>query len=198
MSILNAKQILEAHKQGKIIYHSPFGYKIEDFTKNQSVDIHLGNWLCFPCMELSSPMAGVTGIITETNATWKNLEKSACLVIPQGVFFLAHTEEFIGTAAGSNIHPQWHLRSTMARLGWGHAKAGWGDVGYHNRWAMGFYTYTALVVQAGMRVGQISFTETLPGDSDYTKETGNYQKDDLQNLFENWKKEDILPKMDNI
>jgi deoxycytidine triphosphate deaminase len=179
--ILNSNQILQAHKQGKIIYHSPKGYQIQNFAKNQSVDVHLGDWLYFPEKDI-----------------WLNLTKLDSFLVPKNIFFLAYTEEFIGTSASSNLHPQWHLRSTPARLGWGHSKAGWGDVGFHNRWCMEFYACTDIEVKAGMKIAQISFTETLPSDSDYTLETGNYQKESLESLFENWKKEDILPKTDNV
>jgi deoxycytidine triphosphate deaminase len=178
--IFSKNKILEAHKNGDIIYHSPTGYKIEDFTQNQSVDIHLYDWIYSP----------------EYNS-WAKITDGK--IITKGTFFLACSEEFIGTKAGSNINPQWHLRSTLARLGFGHAKAGWGDVGFHNRWCMEFVAHADLTLTAGMRVAQISFASTYPDDVDYTLETGNYQKENtLEELVANWKKEDILPKQNNI
>ena len=179
--ILSQTQILQRYNKGDIIYHSPAGYKIEDFAKNQSVDVHLGDWLYFP-----------------ENKQWTQIPPEG-LIIPKNTFFLAHTEEYIGTQSGSNLHPQWHLRSTLARLGLGHSKAGWGDTGFFNRWCMEFYTYLEFNIQRGQRVAQISFSETSASDSDYTKQTGNYQSsDNLDLLFANWRKEQILPKNNNL
>lgn len=179
--ILSRPQILQRYKQGDIVYYSPAGYTLEDFAKNQSVDVHLGNWLYFP-----------------ENKQWTQIPEEG-LIIPQNTFFLAHTEEYIGTHSGSNLHPQWHLRSTVARLGLGHSKAGWGDTGYFNRWCMEFYTYLPFTINRGQRIAQISFSETLPFDLDYTSQTGNYQSNDnLDQLFANWQKEQILPKVDNL
>lgn len=176
--ILSKKAILEEHAKGKIIYYSPAGKKLEDVCKNQSVDITIGNFVYIPSID--------EWVIINENTTFE-----------KGTFFLAYTDEFIGTAPNSNIHPQWHLRSTLAREGLMHPKAGWGDVGFHNRWCMEFYALEDITLKAGDRVGQISFEYTTDSE-DYTKETGNYQKSEsLEEMVANWKKEDILPKKFN-
>jgi deoxycytidine triphosphate deaminase len=182
--ILSKNTILMEKEKGNIIYYSPQGYKIENFCQNQSVDVHIWDEIYFP----------------ETK-TWVTLpEDGTEIEIPKHSFFLASTEEFIGTSAGSNIQPEWHLRSTLARLGFGHPKAGWGDVGFFNRWAMEFYSYLPLKLKRGARVGQLVFVynaEQLE-QMDYVKETGNYQStNDLELLSKEWKKEDILPKQGN-
>ena len=46
--ILSKQHILDRNSKGDIVYYSPAGYKIEDFAKNQSVDVHIGDWLYFP------------------------------------------------------------------------------------------------------------------------------------------------------
>ncbi len=172
--ILNKEQILDEYKKGNIIYKSEL-YKLEDFANNQSVDIHLGDNVCI-----------VTG-----NNNWLNLNKfPEGINIPKGTFFLCHTEEFIGSAANSNILPEFHQRSTWARLGLIHTKAGWGDVGYHNKWTMEYYTATPVTLKKGDRLGQITFTRTEANSGDYTKK-GSYQTN------KEWSKEDILPNNNN-
>lgn len=172
--ILSKKAIIEEYKKGKIIYHSK--YSIHDYTKNQSTDIHIGDYIYI-------------------NNKWIDITDG--FWVPQNCFFLAFTEEFIGTAPNSNIHPQFHQRSTLAREGLFHTKAGWGDVGFHNRWAMEFYTLKPFYIKAGDRVGQISFEYTTDSES-YAQETGNYQKNiSFEELVNTWNKEDILPKNKN-
>ena len=168
--ILNKKDILEENKKGNIIYRSNL-YELKDFTNNQSVDVHIGEEIY---------------IVAEQR--WINIKNG--VRIPRNAFFLAYTEEFIGSKGKSNILPEFHQRSTWARLGLIHTKAGWGDVGYSNRWTMEFLTANDVQIQAGDRVGQITFTKTLGGSDDYTKK-GAYQVD------KPWSREDILPKLDN-
>jgi deoxycytidine triphosphate deaminase len=177
--ILSKQAILKEHKEGKIIYKSPKGFVIEDFCKNQSVDVHIGEWVYVP-----------------KTSKWVRLFYDEQVIL-KGTFFLAYTEEFIGTAPSSNIHPQWHLRSTLARQGLMHPKAGWGDVGFYNRWCMEFYALEDIIIKPFDRVAQISFEYTTDSE-DYTKETGNYQSNvNIDELMRNWKKEDILPKDNN-
>lgn len=169
--ILSKKAIIDEYKKGNIIHYSK--YNIEDYTKNQSIDIHIGDYIYL-------------------NDNWVDITEG--YLVPPNSFFLAYTEEFIGTAPNSNIHPQFHQRSTLAREGLFHTKAGWGDVGFHNRWAMEFYTLKPFFIKAGDRVGQISFGYTTESEN-YATETGNYQaENELMELVKNWKKEDILPK----
>lgn len=180
--ILSKPAILEEHKKGNILYYSPIGHTIEGFTKNQSVDIHIGNWIYFPIVD-----------------QWVDLSiEIQGLIIPAQTFFLAYTEEFIGTSSNSNIHPQFHQRSTLARLGLSHTKAGWGDVGFCNRWCMEFYALIPFKLQANMRVGQISFSNASQSYQGYAEETGNYQSSsDLEVVIKNWSREDIKPKSGN-
>lgn len=168
--ILSKIAILEEYKKGNIIYKSMVGNKIEDFAKNQSVDLHIGEYIY-------------------VNDIWQKLGG----VIPKGTFFLAYTEEFIGTRGGSNIHPQFYQRSTMARKGLSHTLAAWGDVGFFNRWAMEYYTLKDIEIYPGDRVAQMSFNYTTES-GDYTKETGNYQKaNNIDEVVKLWDRDMILP-----
>lgn len=83
-------------------------------------------------------------------------------------------------------------------MGLSHPIAGWGDVGYHNRWAMEFRADLDFLLVPNMRIGQIVFHQTQNNSGDYTQETGNYQKSiEFVELIKNWCKEDILPKQGN-
>jgi len=77
--------------------------------------------------------------------------------------------------------------------------AGWGDVGYINRWTMEItnnstHYYIPLVV--GRRIAQIIFFETGPIlKSDYAK-GGKYQSSgSVKQLKKNWKPTDMLPRL---
>jgi deoxycytidine triphosphate deaminase len=203
--ILNAKQIIEEAKSNKIIYYSDNKNYLKQNCKNQSVDVNLGEWVYIPLLADRLSVAKANDYSSSTipqiidDEWFFNLKRCGDLIIPKGVFFLCHTEQFIGTAANSDILPQFYQRSTIARMGLSHTLAGWGDVGYHNRWAMEFTTLNKFTLKYNMRVGQITFSQTLPNSNSYTSETGNYQsiENDLDDLVNSWKKEDILPREGN-
>ena len=120
------------------------------------------------------------------------------ILLPPGETVLAHTQEFIGGRNG--ITTMMKARSSMGRNFIEVCKcAGWGDVGYINRWTMEITNnsrhYTIPLV-VGRRVAQIVFFEvghTI--DEDYS-DTGKYQRSaDLKELQANWKPEDMLPRM---
>lgn len=172
--IYSKDKIIEEIQKGNIIY-IPFK---EENIKNQSIDVTIGKEIYIP-----------------DTKQWIDISKG--YKIPKHTFFLAYTEEFIGTTPNSKIHPEFHQRSTLGRQGLFHTKAGWGDVGFYNRWAMEYYTLQDIELKAGDRVAQISFNEATESKG-YSKETGNYQQDkDIDTIIFNWKKEDILPKINN-
>ena len=126
-------------------------------------------------------------------------EDDRAVLIEPGETILAHTNEFIG---GRN-----HITSMMkARSSWGRnfievcKCAGWGDVGYTNRWAMEITNNSrrhGIPIVVGRRIAQIIFIETgeILGD-DYTR-TGKYQgaDDSVEAIKRGWDPTSILPKM---
>ena len=120
------------------------------------------------------------------------------IMIEPGETILAHTEEFIG---GRNmITTMMKARSSVGRNFIEICKcAGWGDVGYVNRWTMEitnnsrFYTIPLIV---GMRVAQIIFFETGEKlERDYTH-TGKYQTDqNFEEVKASWKPSMMLPRL---
>ena len=79
--------------------------------------------------------------------------------------------------------------------------AGWGDVGYINRWTMEITNnsrHYSIPLVVGRRIAQIIFFETgeiLHKEKDYTS-TGKYQtKKSLSDIKRSWKPEQMIPKM---
>ena len=110
---------------------------------------------------------------------------------------LAHTREFIG--GRKHITTQMQARSTLGRNFIEVCKcAGWGDVGYINRWTMEITNNSrsqVIPLVVGRRIAQIVFLETGPIlEQDYTL-GGKYQSSpDLQILQKKWQPRDMLPK----
>lgn len=120
------------------------------------------------------------------------------ILIEPGATILGHTLEFIGGRK--------HITTKMqARSSWGRnfievcKCAGWGDVGFVNRWTMEitnnsqFYTIPLVV---GRRIAQIVFFETSDNVMGAYPSGGKYQtSDNTEDLRVNWKPEMMLPKL---
>lgn len=125
-------------------------------------------------------------------------EEQVILMAP-GETILAHTNEFIG--GRNHITTMMKARSSLGRSFISVCKcAGWGDVGYTNRWTMEIQNtstnyYIPLVV--GRRIAQIIFFETGPIiDTDYVLR-GKYQDGEtLAELKRTWRPEMMLPRLD--
>lgn len=120
------------------------------------------------------------------------------IILEPGETILAHTNEFIG--GKNHITTMMKARSSMGRSFIEVCKcAGWGDVGYINRWTMEITNnskhYTIPLV-VGRRIAQIIFFETGPIlDKDYSA-TGKYNTSSAINVLKkNWSPEQMLPKL---
>jgi dCTP deaminase len=122
------------------------------------------------------------------------------ILLEPGETILGHTQEFIG--GKNHITTMMKARSSMGRSFIEVCKcAGWGDVGYTNRWTMEitnnsrFYTIPLVV---GRRIAQIVFFETgeiLNSENNYTS-AGKYQStESLSLLKKSWKPESMLPRL---
>jgi dCTP deaminase len=105
---------------------------------------------------------------------------------------LCHTEEFIGTAKGSNLLPMLDTRSTPAR--WFisvHQAAGVGDEGYVSRWTLEIAnpTHDTFYLPVGGRVGSLQFQRTEGSAAPYE---GRYNTTRAE-----WTPADMLPKRGN-
>ena len=120
------------------------------------------------------------------------------ILLAPGETILGHTQEFIG--GRGHITTMMKARSSLGRSFIEVCKcAGWGDVGYINRWTMEItnnstHYYIPLVV--GRRIAQIIFFETGPIlKSDYAK-GGKYQKSgSVAQLKKSWRPTDMLPRL---
>lgn len=124
--------------------------------------------------------------------------KDKVIVIPPQQTFLCHTIEFIG---GKNtVTTMMKARSSLGRNFIEVCKcAGWGDVGYVNRWTMEITnnsSHYAIPLVVGRRIAQIVFFEVgeILG-KDYTV-LGKYQtNDNLKKLQKEWEPSAMIPKM---
>ncbi len=120
------------------------------------------------------------------------------ILLAPGETILAHTQEFIG--GRNHITTMMKARSSLGRNFIEVCKcAGWGDVGYVNRWTMEItnnssHYYIPLVV--GRRIAQIIFFETGPILEANYATNGKYQTNNsLATLKKSWKSEMMLPRL---
>jgi dCTP deaminase len=131
----------------------------------------------------------------------KNIrENDKIVLLRPGETILGHTQEFIG--GRERIVTKMYARSSLGRNFVEVCKdAGWGDIGYFNRWTMEITNnsqYFTIPLVVGRRIGQIVFYEVEPLTStpDYVGEGGKYQRSqDLMTLKASWKPEQMIPKM---
>ena len=131
----------------------------------------------------------------------KNIKPSDKIILLRpGETILAHTEEFIG--GRDKAVAKMYARSSLGRNFIEVCKdAGWGDVGYFNRWTMEVTNnsqHFMIPLVVGRRVGQMVFYEVEPisQDSDYTQENGKYQRSqDLEELKRSWNPHMMVPQM---
>lgn len=135
------------------------------------------------------------------NGPLKNISPNDhIIVIGPGETILAHTFEFIG---GRNcVSTEMRARSSMGRIGITVCKcAGWGDLGYINRWTMEMTNHMdelSVVLVVGMRVAQLIFyhVDPLNGTETYAQEAGKYQTtDDVKEMIRKWTPDDMIPKL---
>ena len=216
--LLSRDQILWHLENGTIVIE-PFK---EENLRTTSYDVSLGEW--FWRERHPGARATVHNIYDEesTRAVWsgphqaetleeievrtgqkfKNIPPGARIVLLHpGETILAHTEEFVG---GRDICvAKMYARSSLGRNFIEVCKdAGWGDVGYFNRWTMEVtnnsqHYFIPLVV--GRRIAQMVFYEVAPLVSkaeDYVGEGGKYQgSSDVEELKKSWHPEMMIPQM---
>lgn len=209
----------------KIIEHMNLGnIKIDPFNKEQlassSYDVTLGEWFFreqksvdyMPIYDIydkkhteavwgTKPFQAKTAKETLNGFKSKGIRPNdKVILIEPGETILAHTNEFIG---GKNcVTTMMKARSSMGRNFIEICKcAGWGDVGYINRWTMEITNnsrHHSIPLLVGGRIAQIVFFET--GDimsKDYAKLSGKYQIDraDFEKIKKAWKPEMMLPRL---
>ena len=174
----------EENPRGKATIHNVFD---EDSVKNV--------WQGPYQAELAEHIAKRTGV------QLKNIRPSEKIILlAPGETILGHTEEFIG---GRNICvAKMYARSSLGRNFIEVCKdAGWGDIGYINRWTMEITNnskYFSIPLVVGRRIAQMIFYETEPliSDADYFKEGGKYQSgNSLDEIKKTWSPYMMIPRM---
>lgn len=215
LSLLSDKRILEELQNGNIVI-DPF--KPENL-KSVSLDVSVGKYY----FKEQHPRTGsrlfnpynkahVEKIWALKEAEpaklhmkdWPNSEdwdrispEDLIILIGPGETILAHTEEFVGGRRGFTAMMK--SRSSFGRVFIDACKsAGWGDVGYINRWTMEVTNFSSLYtipLVVGRTLVQMVFFEVGPTLTEYHSE-GKYQTSgDIEEIKRNWKPEDMLPKL---
>lgn len=206
---LSNKRILEERELGNIII-DPYDPRN---LATSSYDVTLGSFYYRPTGKLE----GVYNIYNEeqTRKYWGDMQHAHTAeeegVVSQGISpedqvillnpgetILAHTNEFIG--GKNHITTMMKARSSMGRQGIAVCKcAGWGDVGYVNRWTLEITNYSqtnTIPLVVGRRIAQLVFIETGPIEGVDYSATGKYQtSDNLEEIKKWWKPDDMIPKL---
>jgi dCTP deaminase len=135
------------------------------------------------------------------NFNWEGINPDDKIIfLDPGETILAHTNEFIG--GRHHITTMMKARSSVGRNFIEVCKcAGWGDVGYVNRWTMEITNnsrHYAIPLVVGRRIAQIIFFETGPILNDDYSALGKYQtSNDIKKLMKDWKPTSMLPRLYN-
>ncbi|MFA6297403.1 MAG: hypothetical protein WC629_02470 [Candidatus Paceibacterota bacterium] len=212
---LSNKKIIEEMKKGDIIIH-PF--KKENLATS-SYDLTLGEYFfreqpskynhSIYNIWSKSHMEHVWGAdkveravpakeaFQKYNFEWDGISPNdKVIMLKPGETILAHTNEFIG--GRNHITTMMKARSSLGRSFIEVCKcAGWGDVGYINRWTMEITNNSKnyiIPLVVGRRIAQLIFFETGQIDGPDYSETGKYNPGkNLAELKKNWKPELMLP-----
>ena len=215
--LLSRNAILRHYQAGTIVIE-PFD---ERKLKTVSYDVSLGDW--FWREGHPDGRASVHNLYDEesTKRVWqgphqaesaeivagrlgmefKNIKPNDKIILLRpGETILAHTEEFIG--GREKAVAKMYARSSMGRNFVEVCKdAGWGDIGYFNRWTMEVTNnaqHFTIPLVVGRRVGQMVFYEVEPigEDPDYTTEGGKYQRSqDVEEVKKSWNPYMMIPQM---
>ncbi|MBL7045654.1 MAG: dCTP deaminase [Parcubacteria group bacterium] len=214
--VLSDKKILEHMKAGTVVIE-PF---IKENLSTSSVDLTLGEWyfkeqppknhrtIFNPYDKKSVDLVWDTkpnkaeyakDAFENFNFNFKGInKKDRVILLSPGETVLAHTNEFVG--GRDEVTTMMKARSSLGRVFIEVCKcAGWGDVGYVNRWTMEITNNSrvhTIPLVVGRRIAQLIFFET--GEilkNDYAKK-GKYQTTtDIKALKKNWDPKMMLPRL---
>jgi dCTP deaminase len=219
MGVLSKPDILKYLKTGNIV--------IEPFDignlSNTSYDVRLGKYF-YRQSEMKHTQTLNPFWKQSINKIYRNLEEAVevgtikseinpfhnlrlsdlIILVAPGETILAHTIEYIGGRNGTKDIPavttEMRARSSIGRIGIAVCKcAGWGDIGYVNRWTMEITNFSSSIIPlpVGLRIAQIIFHSTTPvEEEDEYQKSGKYQSGfDVKKLKAKWKPEMMLPRL---
>jgi len=198
-SVLSDRGILEAINSGDI-HIFPFD---REQLNNCSYDVRLGRWyyrqntdsMLVTPDTIHDMWDGPFEMDVNTDSEMEIPHDSRYVIVKPAETILINTFDFVG--AQNNITSCMRAKSTTARMCVSVCSdAGWGDIGYINRWCMqvrnnGIHD---VVLVWGMKIAQIIFHKSSEPTISYS-EKGHYQStDDIRELIAGWEPESMLPK----
>ena len=222
-SLLSKSAIQEQLKRGIII--NPF---CSDQLKSCSYDVRLGRYFYrrrrdskfgavfnpydreavakhFEGPFEAVPASSMRGYGSED---WNGIEPDDLIILfDPNELILGHTEEFVGgtvdSQTGHCFTAEMKARSSIGRIGFEVCRcAGWGDVGYVNRWTMEIKNDDPQVtfLVAGTRIAQMKFYEVDPVKAEdlygADGERDHYQGGiDVESIRNSWIPEMLLPRL---
>jgi dCTP deaminase len=203
--MLSDKEILHEIELKNIII-DPF---VPKYLGPNSYDITLGEWH-FREQEPNYPELDHFHNIYDLNSVKKvwgepikavKYKGNQSIRLAPGENILAHTNEFIG--GRRKVAAEMHARSSIGRNFLTVCRcAGFGDVGYINRWTLELTNnsrFYHIILLVGSRIGQVEFTHVDRPHNAYADQVhrGKYQQyESLEDLKKTWKPEDMLPRLD--
>jgi dCTP deaminase len=133
------------------------------------------------------------------NFNWEGISpENKVIMLRPGETILAHTNEYIG--GKDHITTMMKARSSLGRSFIEVCKcAGWGDVGYINRWTMEITNNSKnylIPLVVGRRIAQLIFFETGPIEGADYAATGKYNPaNNLKDLQKLWNPSMMLPQL---
>jgi len=220
MGTLSKIDILNHFKQGNIVI-DPFN---PTNLNNSSYDVRLGKFFyrqkrldhtetLNPFYEKSvsklysnvQQAMPVKKIKSQDNPFHNLKDDDLIILVAPNETILAHTIEFIGGKNGTErlmaVTTEMRARSSIGRIGISVCKdAGWGDIGYINRWTMEITNFSSSIIPlpVGIRIAQIIFKEVTPvkNKDEYHALTGKYQSGNkLEKIKADWQPEMMLPRL---
>lgn len=168
MSILLGEEIQDEYNEGKIVI-KPYdakqvGPNSYDVTLSNTLKVYFGN------IEKGEMVLDVK----KRNGTLTINIPEEGMVLRPGTLYLGSTVEAIGS---DHYIPMYEGRSSMARLGiQSHISAGFGDIGFKQRWTLEITVVHPVRIYPGMKIGQIYFHHVNPEfNNKYWRYQGKYK-----------------------
>lgn len=204
VSALGDNGIRKALEAGEVIIY-PFN---EERLNNASYDVSLGSFVWAPV----PTVAAIDPSMADPRDHYSliDMEKRGPVTIPPHGFVLAHTQEFIGgtfdkqdgdgyLGKDDGVLGEIKTKSSAARWALDICRAaGWGDVGFFNRWTVEIQNAAPwpIIIKPGMLLGQIVFRPITDVDPENGYEVkGSYQlSSELDQVVDGWSPDMMLPK----
>lgn len=192
--MLSDVEILREMEIGNI-FISPFD---EANLGPNSYDVRIGEWYYSEVPTNGRRKFYNPWTMSPARVWGERIHATKSIILEPGQNILAHTEEFIG---GRNIiAAEMHARSSIGRNFLTVCRcAGFGDVGYINRWTMEITNnsrYYSIEIPVGMRIAQMQFSRmerspTYPYQGKYQ----DFYKSE-EEMIQGWHPESMLPRLD--